>query len=75
MASSSSTSEEVIRVDGLGNMALINGFLADLGAETQKTLTSPRRLVRFWRLPRSSTCSLSESFGSSAFLRAGMKLR
>jgi hypothetical protein len=37
-----------VRVDGLGNMALINGFLADLGAETQKTLTSPRRLVRFW---------------------------
>jgi hypothetical protein len=38
-----------VRVDGMGNMALINAFLADLATETQKTLTSPRRLVRFWR--------------------------
>lgn len=38
-----------VRVDGLGNMALINAFLADLANETQKTLTSPRRLARFWR--------------------------
>ncbi|HTI38673.1 MAG TPA: di-heme-cytochrome C peroxidase [Vicinamibacterales bacterium] len=38
-----------VRIDGLGNMALINAFLADLASETQKTLTSPRRLVRFWQ--------------------------
>ncbi len=38
-----------VRVDGLGNMALINAFLQDLASETQKTITSPRRLVRFWR--------------------------
>ena len=30
-------------------MALINAFLEDLATETQKTLTSPRRLLRFWR--------------------------
>ncbi len=38
-----------VRIDGLGNMAQINAFLVDLAAETQKTLTSPRRLVRFWK--------------------------
>jgi hypothetical protein len=38
-----------VRIDGLGNMALVNAFLADLAAETQKTITSPRRLMRFWR--------------------------
>jgi hypothetical protein len=38
-----------VRIDGLGNMALINAFLQDLATETQKTLTSPRRLLRFWR--------------------------
>ena len=37
-----------VRVDGLGNMALINAFLTDLASETQQTLTTPRRLVRFW---------------------------
>jgi hypothetical protein len=37
-----------VRVDGLGNMALINAFLADLAAETQKTVTTSRRLARFW---------------------------
>ncbi len=41
-----------MRVDGLGNMARINAFLVDLAAETQKTLTSPRRLVRFWKRVR-----------------------
>jgi hypothetical protein len=38
-----------VRIDGLGNMAQINAFLVDMAAETQKTLTSPRRLVRFWK--------------------------
>jgi processive rubber oxygenase RoxA-like protein len=37
-----------VRIDGLGNMAMINAFLTDLATETQATLTSPRRLVRFW---------------------------
>src|SRR5262249_6880690 len=37
-----------VRVDGLGNMALINAFLADLASETANTLASPRRLARFW---------------------------
>jgi hypothetical protein len=41
-----------VRIDGLGNMALINAFLADLATETEKTLTSPRRLVRFWERVR-----------------------
>ena len=38
-----------VRIDGLGNMALINRFLEDLATETQATVTSPRRLMRFWR--------------------------
>ncbi|HUK32712.1 MAG TPA: di-heme-cytochrome C peroxidase, partial [Vicinamibacterales bacterium] len=37
-----------VRVDGLGNMALINAFLKDMATETQNTLQSPRRLARFW---------------------------
>jgi len=37
-----------VRIDGLGNMALINGFLKDLAGETEKTLKSPPRLARFW---------------------------
>jgi hypothetical protein len=37
------------RIDGLGNMALINLFFKDLADETAKTLASPRRLVRFWK--------------------------
>ena len=41
-----------VRIDGLGNMALINAFLSDMAAETQKTLSSPRRLLRFWRRVR-----------------------
>ena len=41
-----------VRVDGLGNMALINGFLKDLVGETQKTVESPRRLARFWHRVR-----------------------
>jgi len=44
--------ERAVRIDGLGNMALINGFLADLASETEKTLKSPRRLVRFWKRVR-----------------------
>jgi hypothetical protein len=42
-----------VRIDGLGNMALINGFLKDLAGETQKTLESPQRLSRFWKRVRS----------------------
>src|SRR5262245_19169940 len=41
-----------VRIDGLGNMALINAFLTDLATETEKTLVSPRRLVRFWKRVR-----------------------
>ena len=41
-----------IRIDGLGNMALINAFLGDMALETEKTLTSPRRLLRFWERVR-----------------------
>lgn len=41
-----------VRIDGLGNAALINAFLADMAAETEKTLTSPRRLKRFWERVR-----------------------
>jgi hypothetical protein len=41
-----------VRVDGLGNMALINAFLSDMASETQKTLESPARLVRFWERVR-----------------------
>jgi hypothetical protein len=37
-----------VRIDGLGNMALINAFLKDLAAETEKTIESPQRLARFW---------------------------
>jgi RoxA-like, cytochrome c-like len=42
-----------VRIDGLGNMALINAFLTDMAAETEKTLLSPQRLVRFWERVRS----------------------
>jgi hypothetical protein len=41
-----------VRVDGLGNMALINAFLTDLAQETEKTVVSPPRLVRFWERVR-----------------------
>ena len=37
-----------VRIDGGPNMVLINRFLQDLGEETRRTLTSPRRLGRFW---------------------------
>jgi RoxA-like, cytochrome c-like len=37
-----------VRIDGLGNMSLVNQFLKDLAAETERTLTSPERLDRFW---------------------------
>ena len=37
-----------MRVDGAGNMALINQFLKDLAAETEATLRAPHRLSRFW---------------------------
>jgi hypothetical protein len=41
-----------VRIDGLGNMVLVNAFLSDLATETEKTLTSPRRLARFWERVR-----------------------
>jgi cytochrome c peroxidase len=37
-----------VRVDGAGNMALINQFLKDLAAETEATVRAPHRLARFW---------------------------
>lgn len=37
-----------LRVDGAGNMALINRFLQDLATETERTIESPHRLARFW---------------------------
>jgi hypothetical protein len=38
-----------VRIDGLGNMVLVNAFLRDIALETTKTIESPRRLERFWR--------------------------
>jgi len=37
------------RIDGLGNMSLINGFVDALATTTEATLRSPDRLARFWR--------------------------
>jgi hypothetical protein len=37
-----------VRIDGLGNMALVNQFLQDMALETERTLANPRRLQRFW---------------------------
>lgn len=37
-----------VRIDGGPNMVLVNTMLTDMGTETQATLTSPRRLLRFW---------------------------
>jgi len=39
----------VVRIDGLGNMVLVNAFLRDIVLETKKTIASPRRLERFWK--------------------------
>jgi hypothetical protein len=39
---------QAVRVDGAGNMALINQFLRDLAAETEGTFKAPHRLARFW---------------------------
>jgi hypothetical protein len=41
-----------VRIDGGPNMALINSFIADLAIETQRTMSSPVRLSRFWRRVR-----------------------
>jgi hypothetical protein len=38
-----------VRIDGLGNMVVVNDFLRDIAAETKKTIASPRRLERFWK--------------------------
>ena len=37
-----------VRIDGLGNMALVNRFLQDMALETERTFGNPRRLERFW---------------------------
>jgi cytochrome c peroxidase len=37
-----------VRIDGLGNMALVNQFLQDMALETERTIANPRRLERFW---------------------------
>lgn len=37
-----------VRIDGAGNMVLVNQFLEDLAAETERTLLTPHRLARFW---------------------------
>jgi hypothetical protein len=41
-----------VRIDGGPNMVLVNKFLLAMAAETEATLTSPRRLVRFWERVR-----------------------
>ncbi len=41
-----------VRIDGGPNMVLVNKFLEDLAIETERTFTSPRRLVRFWERVR-----------------------
>jgi hypothetical protein len=41
-----------LRMDGGPNLAVINAFLKDLAAETQRTIESPARLSRFWRRVR-----------------------
>ncbi|HET7217111.1 MAG TPA: di-heme-cytochrome C peroxidase [Vicinamibacterales bacterium] len=37
-----------VRVDGAGNMVLVNKFLQDLATETERTMKAPHRLARFW---------------------------
>jgi hypothetical protein len=37
-----------VRVDGAGNLVLVNTMLTDMGTEIQNTLSTPRRLFRFW---------------------------
>ena len=37
-----------VRVDGAGNMVLVNQFLKDLAGETEATFKAPHRLARFW---------------------------
>src|SRR5215468_7450799 len=38
-----------VRIDGLGNMVVVNNFLRGIVEETKKTIGSPRRLDRFWK--------------------------
>ena len=38
-----------VRIDGLGNMVVVNNFLGDIVAETKKTAASPQRLDRLWK--------------------------
>ena len=40
------------RIDGGPSMAFVNQFIVDMIVETDRTLTSPRRLARFWRRVR-----------------------
>jgi hypothetical protein len=37
-----------VRIDGAGNMVLVNTMLNDMGARSAATLSTPRRLLRFW---------------------------
>src|SRR4051794_16044851 len=37
------------RIDGGPSMAFVNQFIVDMIVETDRTLTNPRRLARFWR--------------------------
>lgn len=41
-----------VRIDGGPNMVLVNQFLIAMAVETEHTLLSPRRLVRFWERVR-----------------------
>jgi hypothetical protein len=38
-----------VRIDGLGNMVVVNNFLGDIVEETKKTAASPQRLDRLWK--------------------------
>jgi RoxA-like, cytochrome c-like len=41
-----------VRIDGAGNMVLVNKFLQDMALETERTFTNPSRLARFWERVR-----------------------
>ena len=38
-----------VRIDGLGNMVVVNDFLRGIVEQTTKTIASPQRLDRFWK--------------------------
>jgi hypothetical protein len=39
---------QAVRIDGGPSMAFINRFIVAMAQETEKTVTNPRRLARFW---------------------------